>query len=87
MSDEPLPSPLLFYARTGSYLWNFIEDSRRDPKGITVEDVEHLIVKYVLRKQLCDINNPSVVWANVHLTNVLQGFHAYHSSQLPDILR
>ena len=66
---------------------NFIQASGGDPKGITVEDVGHLIVKYILEKQLCDINNPSIVWANICLTNVLQGFHAYHSTQLNDILR
>ena len=87
MPGGPLPTPLLFYARADSFLYEFIRARGRDPKGIAIEDVEQLIVKYVLEKRLCDINSPSVVWANIHLTNVLQGFHAYHSSQLGDILR
>ena len=87
MPDNPLPSPLLFYARSGSYLRDFIQASGGNPNNITVEDVGQLIVKYVLEKRLCDTSNPSVVWANIHLTNVLQGFHAYHSSQLKDMLR
>jgi len=82
-----LPSTLLFYARTDSVLHQFIHANRGNPRGITIEAVEQLVVKYVLKYLLRDDTNPCVVWPDVLLSNILGGIQAYHSAQLSDILR
>lgn len=82
-----LPSPLLFYARADSVLFKFIQANNGNPRGITIEAVEQLIIKYALKKLLRDVTNPYVVWPDIVLSNILQGSQAYHSAQLPDMLK
>ena len=89
MSDNSgaLPSPLLFSARADSVLFKFIQANNGNPRGITIEAVEQLVVKYVLKYLLRYDTNPCVVWPDVLLSNILGGIQAYHSAQLSDILR
>jgi len=86
-NTRTLPSPLLFYARSGSLLFKFIQVNHGNPVRITIEDVEQLIIKYCLKKMLRDVTNPYVVWPDIVLSNILDGCQAYHSTQLPDMLK
>ena len=61
-NTRTLPSPLLFYARSGSLLFKFIQVNHGNPVRITIEDVEQLIIKYCLKKMLRDVINLYVVW-------------------------
>ena len=77
---------LMVQAPQDSGLARFIRSLGRDPNGICLGTLEHLVIKYISYYRLRDVTNPSMVWANVALTNSLSSNRVFHATQLRSIL-
>jgi len=77
---------LMVQAPQDSELAGFIRSLGRDPNGICLGTLEHLIIKYISYFRLRDATNPSMIWSNVRLTNSLSSNRVFHATQLRGIL-
>ena len=86
MSIMSSTDTLMVQAPQDSELAGFIRSLGRDPNGICLGTLEHLIIKYISYFRLRDATNPSMIWSNVRLTNSLSSNRVFHATQLRGIL-